>query len=175
MTTYLSPEHPLGRHMLACGGACETQGASWNLARDEEHLCILDLVGALRAVAPGLGRLAKGRVSIEMDDQAATITAGDPPRVEDRMPADVTPSRIGRVSMTQLLIGYRSVFEIQGRADVAIRDADYPVLEALFPRTRPYSWPDPYIWDEECLRESRPWAFEEPWLSRLAAHPRPWA
>jgi len=77
--------------------------------------------------------------------------------------------------MTQLLLGYRSLLEIIGRQDVAIREEDTPVLAALFPKTWPYAWPDPYIWDEQCLRESHPWAFEEPWRSKLATHPRPWA
>jgi len=174
VTTYLSPEHPLGSHMLARGGVCEVQGASWNIAKDEEHLCILDLADALPAVAPGLGRPIKGRVSIDMDGQVATIAAGDPPTVEEAVPKGVHPSRIGRVSMTQLLIGYRSVAEITGREDVAIRDTDYVILDALFPKTWPYSWPDPYIWEEETFQSSRPWAFEEPWASRIADYPRPW-
>lgn len=175
LTTYLCPEHPMASLMLSCGGVCEMQGASWNVAKDEEMLCILDLAAALQAVAPGLGRAAKGRVTIEMDGEMATICAGDPPRVEKGLPAKAAPSRIGRVPMTQLLVGYRSVFEIEGRADVQVRDEHRETLAALFPKTWPYSWPDPYIWDENNLRESRPWAFEEPWVSRLAAQPRPWA
>jgi len=175
VTTYLSPEHPIGHHMLACGGVCQMQGASWNVAKDEELVCILDLAAALRAVAPGLGRIAKGRVAIQMDGQTATITAGEPPCVREGPAAGVKPSRIGRVPMTQLLVGYRSVFEIAGRDDVAIRDQDLALLDALFPKTRPYSWPDPYVWDENTLRADRPWAYEEPWRSRLAKHPRLWA
>jgi RNA polymerase sigma factor (sigma-70 family) len=175
VTTYLSPQHPLGSYLVACGGVCEMQGASVSIAKDEEHLCIVDLVAALRAVAPGLGRPTKGRVSIDMDGQVATIGAGDPPTVEESAPRGAAPSRIGRVPMTQLAAGYRSVFEIIGRPDVAIADADYQTLDALFPKTWPYSWPDPYIWEQEAFRESRPWAFEEPWASRIASHPRPWA
>jgi len=175
LTTYLCPEHPIGTLMLSCGGVCQMQGASWNVAKDEEMLCILDLAAALRAVAPGLGRPAKGCISIEMDGERATLWAGDPPRVEKGLPAKAAPSRIGRVPMTQLLVGYRSAFEIEGREDVALREADRDMLAALFPKRWPYSWPDPYIWDEGNLRESRPWAVQEPWLSRLASEPRPWA
>lgn len=174
VSTYLSPDHPLGALMLSRGGVCQTQGASWEVAKDEEMICILDLPTALQAIDQGLGRLTRGRVVIEMDGEAATVTAGNPPKVEKGAPARGARSRIGRVPMTQLLVGYRSVLEITGRKDVSIREQDLPTLDALFPKTWPYAWPDPYIWDEQCLRESHPWAFEAPWRSKLAAHPRPW-
>ena len=191
VSTYLSPDHPLGALMLARGGICQTQGASWEVAKDEEMVCILDLAAALQAVAPGLGGPARGRVIIEMDGEVATTAAGDPsthsagsgqaplragpPEIEAGAPARAARSRIGRVPMTQLLVGYRSVFEITGRPDVGIRDQDFAILDTLFPKTRPYAWPDPYIWDEQCLRDSHPWAFEEPMRTKLLAHPRPWA
>lgn len=64
--------------------------------------------------------------------------------------------------MTQLLVGYHYVFEIASRPDVSIREEDRTVLDALFPKDWPYSWPDPYMWYEESLLESRPYIAEEP-------------
>jgi len=133
----------------------------------------LDLAAALRAVAPGLGRAAKGRVGIDMDGEVVTITAGDPPVFTEG--AKGPTSRIGRIPMTQLLVGYHSVFEIASRPDVALREEDTAVLDALFPKAWPYSQPDPYMWYEETLLEDKPFIAEEPWRSKLAAHPRPWA
>jgi hypothetical protein len=40
--------------------------------------------------------------------------------------------------MTQLLVGYHSVFEIASRPDVAIREADTALLDAFFPKVWPY-------------------------------------
>ena len=173
--TWFSPDHPLGALMLQRGGLAKRQGTSWNVAKHEEHVCILDLAAALRAIASGLGRLATGRVVINMDGQVVTIAAGDPPTVTEGTPKQAAAARIGRVPMTQLLVGYASVFEIAGRSDVVVRDEDVSLLEALFPKTDPYSAPDPYIWDEGNLLESRPYITEEPWRGKLAAHPRPWA
>ena len=175
VSTYLGPDHPLGALMLSRGGVCETQGASWEVAKDEEMICILDLAIALQAVAPGLGRAGRGRVTMEMDGDAATIISSDSMKVQRGAPPQAARSRIGRTPMTQLLLGYRSLLDVIGRQDVAIREEDIAVLDALFPKTWPYAWPDPYIWDENCLRESHPWAFEEPMRSKLAAHARPWA
>ncbi|MGD0112611.1 MAG: RNA polymerase sigma factor [Armatimonadota bacterium] len=173
ISTYFSPQHPLGALMLARGGVYEMKGASWNAAKHEEFVCILDLAAALRAVAPGLGRAAKGRVGIDMDGEVVTITAGDPPVFTEG--AKGPTSRIGRIPMTQLLVGYHSVFEIASRPDVALREEDTAVLDALFPKAWPYSQPDPYMWYEETLLEDKPFIAEEPWRSKLAAHPRPWA
>jgi RNA polymerase sigma-70 factor, ECF subfamily len=173
ISAYLSPQHPLGMLLLARGGTCEMKAAGWNVAAHDEFVGILDLTLALRAIAPGLGRIAKGKVSIDMDGDIATISAGEPPIVSAGAQGPV--SRIGWVPMTQLLAGYHSVFEIAGRPEVAIREEDLPVLDALFPKSWPYSTPDPYVWFEEALLRRRPYIKEEPWLSRLSAHPRPWA
>jgi hypothetical protein len=121
------------------------KGAGWNLAKDDEFICILGLAEALRAVAPGLGQGGKGRVSIDMDGDTATITAGSPPTVAEG--AKGPASRIGRIAMTQLLAAYHSVFEVASRPDVVIREEDMAVLDALFPKGCPYSQPDPYVWN----------------------------
>jgi hypothetical protein len=77
--------------------------------------------------------------------------------------------------MTQLLVGYHSVLEIASRPDVAIREGDAELLAALFPKAWPYSQPDPYMWYDDAVREGKPFLTEEPWPTRLAAQPRPWA
>ena len=146
----LGPGHPVARLCLEIGGQAVMRGAATDPRLNEEMIHIADPVRFGTALAPYFKRRLKrrgldlsvsipihtdhGHWSLNVREGEATIDGHDGPG-EGGL-------EIPHWALTQLLVGYKSVDEL----DADIDEEQRSVLRLLFPKTWPFSMPDPDHW-----------------------------
>jgi len=146
----LGPGHPVARLCLEIGGRAVMRGAATDPRLNEELIYIADPVRFTAALSPyfdqrlrrrGLELAARigiqtdrGQWSLNVDGGKATMEGVDAP--------EKGGLELPHWVLTQLLVGYRSVDEL----DVDIDDERRSVLRLLFPKTWPFSMPDADHW-----------------------------
>lgn len=147
----LGPGHPVARLCLDRGGRAVLKAASTDPFLDEEMVRVVDpcrLVSALgpwfetrrHALPPG-----EHTVHLVTDEGCWGLHAGpDGVTMDVRDAAPEACVRLPHWMFSQMLAGYRDA----GELDTTVGDEDCAVLDALFPKTWPFSQPDPDLWDD---------------------------
>ncbi len=175
----VAAEHPMGRACIELGGYAVLRGAATDPRVDEEMIHVVDHPRLIEALEPWFHRRLIDRKAMEFAASIAIDTDADrwTLRVESghvtltRRADDEAGNAVPHWALTQLIIGYRSAAEIEPQLpDEVIR-----VLDLLFPKTWPYSSPDPDHWElvdppapytEEAL--SKVLETRLPWLDALS-------
>jgi len=170
----VAADHPMGRACMELGGYAVLRGAATDPRVDEEMIHVVDHARLIEALQPWFEQRLIDRKATELSASIAIDT--DPDRWTLRVEAgDVTLSRraneepgieIPHWALTQLIVGYRAASEI----DPPLSDEVIRVLDLLFPKTWPYSSPDPDHWE----LVDPPAPYSEQALSRVLETRLPW-
>jgi hypothetical protein len=147
----VAPEHPMGRACLELGGYAVMRGAATDPRVDEEMIHVIDHPRLVESLAPWFEKQLDRRKATEL---AAAIPIDTGPdrwvlRVDNgvvtltRRADDEPGVPIPHWALTQLFVGYRSAEEIDPAPPEEVRR----ILDLLFPKTWPYSSPDPDHWE----------------------------
>lgn len=139
----VAASHPVGRACIELGGYAAVRGAHTDPVKDEEMLCLLErrqLFADLALPAPASG----GPIAVSTERGCWTLQAEEG-RIGAAVEARPPPSavRMPDWAFTQMIAGYRSVEEIDAPLPPSARDW----LRTVFPKTWPYSMPDPDHWE----------------------------
>jgi len=170
----VAAEHPMGRTCLELGGYAVLRGAATDPRVDEEMIHVVDHARLIDALQPWFEQRLLDRKATEFHASIAIDT--DPDRWTLRVDEGrVTLSRraseepgvpIAHWALTQLIVGYRAASEI----DPPLPDQVVSVLDLLFPKTWPYSSPDPDHW--EMVEPPAP--YSEQAMARVCSARLPW-
>ena len=171
----LGPGHPVARLCLELGGRAVLKGAATDPFLDEEMLFMVDPPRLAAALRPwferrlaGEGRSIEASVPIVTEGGAWLLRVAE--GTVALTPLDRVPAKaleIPRWKLTQLMAGYRAVREL----DAALDAEEEEILNLLFPKTWPYSLPDPDHFDDVPPR--RPWT--DPATAAVRETRLPWS
>ncbi|MEM8883640.1 MAG: hypothetical protein AAGD14_06220 [Planctomycetota bacterium] len=147
----VAADHPMGRACLELGGYAVLRGAATDPRVDEEMIHVVDHPRLVEALAPWFEQRLMERKARELSASIPIDTGADrwTLRVDNgevslsRRADDIPGVPIPHWALTQLIVGYRAADEI----DPALPDEILRILELLFPKTWPYSSPDPDHWE----------------------------
>ena len=171
--------HTMANACLDLGGSFQMKGAATDPLLSEEMLHIVDAVRLIDALAPALERNLAGagvqglRASIPLATEKGSwflkVEGGKVSLEPCRQPVEDSLF-VPHWAFTQFLAGYRGATELGVETD----EQTQRILRLLFPRTWPYSLPDPDHWEtlpppdpyapevkEKVVRMEMPWA--RPW------------
>ena len=148
----LAPGHPFALACLELGGQSRIMGASVNPMHDEEMIHVVGPTLLLQDLQPGMQRRLEHSsfkhedrtISIRTDRGAWTLRAQmSSLRITEEKETPENAIRLPDWVLTQLLMGYRSAYEVP----VKMTREDRDLLNVLLPKAWPYSMPDPDLWD----------------------------
>ncbi|MHC4952927.1 MAG: hypothetical protein ACYTGZ_03490 [Planctomycetota bacterium] len=147
----VAAEHPMGRVCIELGGYAVLRGAATDPRVDEEMIHVVDHQRLIEALQPWfetrlIDRKAteySASIPIDTDPDRWTLRV-DGGRVSLARRANEDPGVvIPHWALTQLIVGYRAASEIEPQLPEEV----VRVLDLLFPKTWPYSSPDPDHWE----------------------------